>query len=489
VAWLAACGKANSPADAGQTEAEAQAKRAACTFKAGALPADALAGDARIGEAMPIDHIVLVMQENRSFDHYYSKLSHGGVNVAPDGVTNPDSNGQPVARFHTTHYCVADVHHSWESAHAQYDDGKMDGFVTTNDPDGERAMGYFDETDLPFYYALARTFAMSDAHFCSLLGPTQPNRQFYWAATSFGATDNNLAPTLDPATGKPVRNIFTELNAAHVSWKSYTSDVASPAVFVGLLSTNEDNFRPIAEFLSDSASGNLPQVSVVEGTFMGGPADDESDEHPSSNPQEGQVFVASVVNAVLSSPAWPRTVLFITYDEHGGFYDHVPPPSACEPDSSLPQNHPDQKFDRYGFRTPLFVVSPFARRGFVSHVTVDHTSITRFVEARFGLPAMTARDANAWPLLDLFDFDHPDMSIPTLPTPLIDAAREAECKHLEMGTDGGVDAGTPDAGSLDAGSSDAGELDAGDLDAGTGDAGDLDAGVVDSGVPDAGDAG
>jgi len=137
-----------------------------------------------------------------------------------------------------------------------------------------------------------------------------------------------------------------------------------------------------------------------------------------------------VVNAVTSSPAWPKTVMVLTYDEHGGFYDHVPPPSACEPDTSLPQGEPGQKFDRLGFRTPLLVISPFVKRGYVSHQTVDHTSITRLVEARFGLPAMTARDANAWPLLDLFDFDHPDLSIPTLPTPIVDAAHENECKGI-----------------------------------------------------------
>lgn len=463
VVLLAACGKSPTPADAGQSEAEAQSKRDACTFKAGAMAKDTLAGTARIGDQMPFDHIVLVMQENRSFDHYYSKLG-GEVNGAADTITNPDSDGNPVSRYHTPHYCVRDVNHSWEGAHTQYNGGKNDGFVVTNDPGGERAMGYLDESDLPFYYSLARTFAISDSHFCALLGPTQPNRSFYWAATSFGATDNGLAPSKDPATNKPPQSIFTELNAAHVQWKSYTTDVASPAVFIGLLSTNLDNFRPITEFLSDAASGNLPPVSVVEGSFMGGPDGDESDEHPSSNPQYGQQFIESVVNATMSSPAWPKTVLVITYDEHGGFYDHVPPPKACEPDSTPPTGGGTEglKFDRYGFRTPLIVVSPFVKRGYVSHQVVDHTSITRLVEARFGLPAMTARDANAWPLLDFFDFDHPDNSIPTLAQAMIDPARDAECKGLmldagfdggsttDAGTDGGTDAGT-DAGMSDGG--------------------------------------
>ncbi|MEW5740141.1 MAG: alkaline phosphatase family protein [Myxococcota bacterium] len=416
---LSACTRSTSK---GPTEAEAKEKLAACTFGPGALAKDTLPGAARVGSAMPIDHFVLVMQENRSFDHYYSRLTHGGVHVAGSEITNPDALGNPVKRYHETRYCIRDVNHSWSGSHRQYNDGKMDGFVVTNEPEGARAMGYFDETDLPFYYALSRTFAISDMHFSSVMGPTQPNRLYYWAGTSFGAIRNGLPPQGAPS-------LFTRLNDANVRWNSYVSDVASPAVFVNLLSANNEHFRPIDEFFADAAAGKLPPVSVVEATFTGGVQADQTDEHPASNIQHGQAFTAKVVNAVLTSPQWPRTALIFLYDEHGGFFDSVPPPKACEPDELRPIGDEERRFDHLGFRTPLIVVSPFARRGYVSHVPVDHTAVLRLVEARFELPALTRRDANAWPLLDLFDFEHPDVSVPKLPEAVIDPERDAACKR------------------------------------------------------------
>jgi phospholipase C len=135
-----------------------------------------------------------------------------------------------------------------------------------------------------------------------------------------------------------------------------------------------------------------------------------------------------VVDAVLQSPQWPKTVLIFLYDEHGGFYDSIPPPKACEPDAFRPKGDDARRFDHLGFRTPFVVVSPFAKRGYVSHEVIDHTSVTRFIELRFGLKALTARDANAWPLLDLFDWAKPDTSIPALPAAVVDPARNAQCK-------------------------------------------------------------
>lgn len=436
--WLSLMllGCPNPPApvvDAGpqQTAAQAKARREACEFKAGALPSETLASDALLGDKLPFDHIVLVMQENRSFDHYYSKLSHGGVTVASADATNPDTNGVAKKRYHEYRYCIPDVAHSWNASHRQFNDGRMDGFVVTNEPLGERAMGYYDDSDLPFYYGVARTFAMSDMHFSSVMGPTQPNRLYYWAATTWGAISNGIAPEKDPA-GKTISSLFTRLNGAKVSWKSYVTDVASPAVFYGLLSTNIGNFVKVddadAGFFADAANGTLPSVSVVEASFAAGVPGNQSDEHPASNIQMGQAFTAKIVNAVLSSPKWGKTVLIFLYDEHGGFYDSVKPPKACEPDPFTPIGDATRKFDHLGFHTPLIVVSPFARRGYVSHEPVDHTSVTRFVEARFGLKALTARDANAWPLFDLFDFAKPDLSVPTLPPAVIDPVRDALCK-------------------------------------------------------------
>jgi phospholipase C len=410
----------------GVTEVEAKEALAACTFGPGALAKDTLPANAKYGAKMPIDHFVLVMQENRSFDHYLSGLGHGGVHVASANAVNPASDGGVAQRYHETRYCLADVNHGWNGSHRQFNEGKNDGFVLTNEPNGERALAYYDETDLPFYYGLARAFAISDMHFSSVMGPTQPNRIYYWAGTSFGAIKNGIPPLM--VNNKPTQSLFTRLNDADVHWRSYVSDVASPAVFVGLLTSNDENFKPLDQFFADAAAGALPSVSIVEASFSGGVRADQSDEHPSGNIQRGQAFTARVVNAVMRSPQWPRTAMVLLYDEHGGFYDSQRPPSACEPDEILPIGDDARRFDHLGFRTPLMVISPFARRHYVSHVPVDHTAVTRLVEARFDLPALTKRDANAWPLLDLFDWARPDLTVPSLPAAVVDPARDAQCK-------------------------------------------------------------
>ncbi len=438
-ALLPACGDPVS-------EAQAQAKRQACRFSAGAMASQTLATDDPVGSKIPIDHVVLMMQENRSFDAYFSQLTVPGqtVDVASPDATNPDLDGGPVQRFHWSaetasnsnsggkdFYCFSDTDHGWDQSLTEYDDGLLDGFVRTNydDGDGKRAMGYYDATDIPFYYSLAQAFAISDRHFCSVLGPTWPNRIFYFSGTSYGLTNNYFPPENKP-DGQPYPNLFTELTAAGVTWKVYAQDLPSPAIFPAVIAYYSDHLVPIGDYYTDAANGALPQVSVVEGTDSGVGAN--VDEHPPQDMQVGEAFIAGAVNALLHSPNWPTSVFFLTYDENGGEYDHVPPPSACEPDDipaqiGQPGAEIPAKFDRYGFRTPLIVVSPYARRGYVSHEVVDHTSILRFVEARFGLPAMTARDANAWPLLDMFDFAHADTSVPALAAAPINTAQQMQC--------------------------------------------------------------
>jgi phospholipase C len=424
--WLSVAG-CTKPVAPGVSEQEAQEKLTACSFGPGALAKDTLFTNAKVGAQMPIDHFVLVMQENRSFDHYFSKLGHGGVHVASANAENPRPDGGMARRYHETRYCLDDVAHGWNPSHRQFNDGRNDGFVVTNEPNGERALGYYDETDLPFYYGLARTFAMSDMHFSSVMGPTQPNRIFYWAATSFGAIRNGIPPLM--VNNKPTQSLFTRMNDAKVGWRSYVSDVASPAVFVGLLSSNDENFKPLEQFFADAQAGELPSVSIVEAYFTGDVRADQNDEHPAANIQRGQAFTKRVVDAVMRSPQWPRTAMVLLYDEHGGFYDSQRPPKACEPDDFLPMGDEARRFDHLGFRTPLMVISPFAKRNYVSHVPVDHTAVTRLVEARFDLPALTRRDANAWPLMDMFDFEHPDVSVPELPEAVIDPARDEQCKR------------------------------------------------------------
>jgi phospholipase C len=457
---LGACNHTKGP-----TEAQAQDDRLSCRFTAGALPSATLAATDPTGTQIPIDHIVLVMQENRSFDSYFSHLQVPGQTVesAADDVTNPNGDGGVVSRFHwdsstasngnpngLDYYCFADTDHGWGQTHAEWNNGALDGFVTTNNDSGNgaRAMGYYDQTDIPFYYGLAQSFAISDRHFCSVLGPTYPNRMFYWAGTSYGLGYNSLAPAT--GSGDPAYpNLFTELTAAHVSWKVYSLSLPSSALVWESGLNSPANFPGLPQFYADAQQGQLPAVSVVEGNDSGagsitvnGSTIVAVDEHPPQDPQLGQSFMASVVQALMHSPNWSSSALFITWDEHGGEYDHVPPPPACKPDNMPLQlgsgdggylEWSQEGFDRYGFRTPLFVVSPYAKRGYVSHVVVDHTSITRFVETRFDLPALTARDANAWPLLDMFDFSHPDMTVPTLPESVIEPAQQAQCASPDGG--------------------------------------------------------
>jgi phospholipase C len=396
-----------------------------CAFQPGMLARETLPASYPVGDQLPIEHIIVIMHENRSFDHYLSDLKNG-ADVASPTATNPDADGTPVQRFHQTASCFADTNHDWAPVHAEIDDGQMDGFVTQNDPDGTRAMGYYTHEDLPFLYGLAETFAMSDRHFCSAPGATYPNRLFFLAGTSFGLTYNSLPPPNDPA-GKPYENLILELNAGKVDWYSYAQDVPMALLLLTTYTTNVSHFLPVTpcsgttcrNFMDDARNGNLPQFAFLESSDGSSAYPSPPDEHPPGDPQVGQQWLQTVLDAIMQSPDWPKTAVFLTYDEHGGLYDHVPPPAAVPPDELAPATGPTA-FNMYGPRVPLILISPYAKRGHVSHNVSDHTSITRFVEARFNLPAMTRRDANADPLYDLFDFDHPNTDVPSLPTVTID---------------------------------------------------------------------
>lgn len=411
---------------------------ASCPFEAGALPAETLPPDAPHGEAIPIDHIVVLMQENRSFDHYFARLRPKGKRAAegpPKGFSNPDPSGAPIAPFHKKETCdVEDVDHSWNASHAQYNGGAMDGFATTNaaavDPTGSRAMGYYTARELPFYFDLYRTFAIGDRYFASLLGPTYPNRQYLLVGTSFGRVHNDLSLNDAPKT------IFEALDEAGATWRIYHEFVA----FAGLLPyvrAHPENLFPASQFAVDAAAGNLPNVTFIDPFFFGTP-DVQSDEHPPSNVQVGQAWVEDKIRTLMESPLWPRSALFLTYDEHGGYFDHVPPPPACIPDDIAPmleKGDVDEQFDRYGFRVPVVVVSPYARKRFVSHVVHDHTSILRFIETRFDLPALTRRDANADPMLEFFDFASPAFERPpSLRRAKLSAKQAALCELVAPGS-------------------------------------------------------
>ncbi|MFI5296988.1 MAG: phospholipase C [Polyangiales bacterium] len=437
----------NSPASWNQpisppSDSDATTKRAACGYGPGDMPLATQGASAPDGSKIPIDTIVIMMMENRSFDHYFQNLPSAGqtdVDVAPATFTNPSTDGKTTVPIsHDTQLCIVDPNHTWAGTHQQFNAGKMDGFVASNDGYGDlpahgtselmagsRVMVNYDQTDLPLAYWAANTFSLADHYHSALLGPTWPNRMFLYAATSFGVTDNTFP------TG--YGNILIDnLNTRGVSWAIYTDGTPGMAVFTTKTIDNRANIFPVAQFATDAAAGLLPQVVFLD-PKLGEEAFNQVDEHPPAIMQEGEAWIAQQVKALVNSPQWPRAALFWTYDEHGGFYDHQVPPPACTPDDVAVQSHPGDpagaKFDTYGIRVPMMVLSPWVKKHTVAHGVYDHTSIVRFVESRFRLPAMTRRDANAAVPWEMFDFTQtPDNTPPTIPSVTVDAAKLAACK-------------------------------------------------------------
>jgi phospholipase C len=443
-------------------EGQLAPQREGCAFDAGAWPAQTIGTDYPVGSDIPINHVVVIMQENRSFDHYLGRLVAQGyyqpgdfaagdqgdagdagpgsgfahsdqLDVPPNGWTNPDSDGGLIGPHPDNEYCFG-MNHSWQAEHDDYDNGRLDHFVTQNDPDGQRAFFYQDDTVIPFYYALANTFSVGDHYFCSVLTSTWPNRFFLMAATSFGIGDNSFC-TLDTAA-HPVPQIFSLLEEGGHTWKDYTDGPHMLEFFpyFGWLKDTRSHYGDVkCDLLSDIQNDTLPDVAFV----MGDETDESSDEGPSDLPGIGGQVVETIVRTLWASPAWKDTAVFITYDENGGLADHVAPVHACAPDGYAPHDGNGNPltpggFDQTGFRVPFIVVSPYARAHFASHVVHDHTSITRFIEARFGLPALTARDANATPPMEMFDFQHPAFMTPpsipahtTVPTSILTQCKQS----------------------------------------------------------------
>jgi phospholipase C len=391
-------------------------QRAACMFGPGDTTASTIGPQVPAIPPGTVEHVIVVMRENHSFDEYLSAYRPPGgqtIDVATDDDSNPDPahRGAPIHRFHDPRYCIEDASHEWSAAHLQFDNGRLDGFVASaNDTHGNaggggRVMGYYTADDLPFYYWLAGHFAISDRYFSSLLGPTHANLEFYYRATSCGIAEGVDTNTHLASCGRAGPTIFDRVGPAG-SYKVYSA--ARPATLAAAVALGAYPITHIVgslqDFADDVAANRLADLVFVEPDY-GDSLAMANDEHPPRDVQDGQRFVYDLVDTVMSHPdVWNHTVMFITWDEHGGFYDHVVPPEACEPDGA---QTPDFAFDNYGFRVPLLVVSPFARPGYVSHVVADHTSLARFVEHWKGQGAMTGRDANAWPLLDMFQFDAP----------------------------------------------------------------------------------
>jgi phospholipase C len=389
-----------------------------------------------------IEHVVVLMLENHSYDNILGMLGRGpgqqgrgdGFTLGRDGLpttTNPYPDGrlQRAFRMPTTCQLPSTPSQEWAASHNAYDNGANDGFVrTTIDPltsqiVGPVAMGYWTGDDLPLTYSLANTFPIGDRWFCSCLGQTDPQRRYLIAATSSGMTDdvgtgpgNAVAESL---LGVPAANgtIFQRLSGTGITWADYAANSPTGAT-MELYPANDGvysntNLRPIAQFFADAKAGTLPQFSLLDPDYS-----TQSQENP-QNMAVGEGFLGQVIDALRTSPLWRKTLFILNYDEHGGYYDHVPPPAAIAPDSIPPAVQPGEStydgFARYGFRVPSFVVGPYAKRSYVSHVVYDHTSILAFLERKWNLHAMTYRDANANDLLDFLDLQAMRSGRPTFP--------------------------------------------------------------------------
>jgi phospholipase C len=366
-----------------------------------------------------IEHVVVVVMENHSFDNLLGMVPHqvpGRGSV--DGLTrhrgrvtnfNRDAHGHRVFARHADSPCQlhAVPSQAWDASHISWNDGANNGFVRASGP---IAMRFWDKRDLPFTYSLARHYPIGERFFCSVLAQTYPNRRFFFAGTASGSVDDKAYALVTPAANG---TIFDRLDAHKINWRVYAQQLPTDLILpnfrnnAGQVARN----KTFDDFLSDCAAGRLPQFSFIDPNY-----DTTSEENP-QDVQVGERFLAQVVHAVTHAPTWKRTALFITYDEHGGYFDHVPPPRAIKPDGIAPQRAAASQrqpgaYDRYGFRVPLLVVSPWARRGYVSRVVQDLTSITAFIERKWNLPAMTFRDANAQPMTDYFDFRHAAFATP-----------------------------------------------------------------------------
>jgi phospholipase C len=387
-----------------------------------------------------IEHVVILIQENRSFDHYFG--SYRGVRGYSDQSLafqqpNPSNTTSPplgaLLPFHldtttTNAACTHDITHDWVSQHQSWNSGAMDGFVTSrvaaNANDAVLTMGYYNRQDIPYYYALADAFTICDNYFCSVIGPTDPNR-LYTMAASIDPDGKNGGPVLETIVtnrsafyGKLTYATMPEqLQARGISWKIYSSP--DETILNGILSDNvlsyfqqyqntssvlhQSAFGPQfpTDFIADIASGNLPQVSWLVGSVL-------TSDHPPAPSLFGENVLSLIVGALMANPViWAKTVLFLTFDENGGFFDHVPPTTAppgtpgeyltaaAVPDPTSIGSPAISGPIGLGFRVPMLIISPFSRGGFVSSDLFDHTSVLRFLETRFTTRRCSASTPNS----------------------------------------------------------------------------------------------
>ena len=408
-------------------------------------PAAAEAAPAKLSD---IDHIILLMQENRSFDHYFGTLS--GVRGFDDARAVSLQDGKPVfyqpdsrspdgyvLPFHldtktTSAQRLHDLSHAWFTLHDSWDGGRLDGWVSShrrsNGSFGTLTMGYYTRDDIPFHYALADAFTICDGYHCSVLGPTDPNR-YYWMTASIDPNGRGGGPETNNAERRRLTwETYPErLERAGISWRIYRPE-STPEYPNGLdvimhfvkfqdappnsaLYDSGVKVRSVETLLDDIRTGNLPSVTWIIPPYA-------ASEHPDMLPAAGEDYVRNILETLWSNPKlWSRTAFIVSYDENDGLFDHVVPPT---PPPGTPGEFIDGVPIGLGFRVPCLVISPFSRGGLVCGDTFDHTSTLRFIEARFGVevPNLSRwRRETCGDLTSAFDFSRPiDTSVPLLPT-------------------------------------------------------------------------
>jgi phospholipase C len=469
-----------------------------------------------MGSLQNLNHIIIFAQENRSLDHYFGYMrAYWAANNIPDqsfdglpqfnpasGIaplqgpapsipgcdpSNPSGStictpdpSNPVTSFHMQSICTEELSPFWNESHVDWNDNflypsaineLLNGFVETagndarqyylpvNDINGYRAMGYFQDSDLNYYYYMATQFATSDRWFSPTMSRTQLNRMYMIGATSQGYAYPIGTDSADQSqiTATP---IFEELQNAGITWKIYvnasgtncateTGDEQSECLLEGYSYLNSftyentilnsagqnpdllQNIVPVTQFTTDAQNGTLPQVALIEPAST-----QELDEHPSDNDaypvniQDGAAYASGLINTLMTSPSWSDSAMIFTYDEFGGFYDHVPPQPAVVPDQyaypiDLEPNDTCQGADQSsgvcsfamtGYRIPMIVISPFAKQNYVSHTVYDTTAVLTLIEKRFGVAALTNRDAaQADMSTDFFNFTNPPWATPPSP--------------------------------------------------------------------------
>ncbi len=354
-----------------------------------ALPAPAASG---------IDHVVVVMMENRSFDHFLGWLP--GADGKQSGLSFTDRYGLRHTTHHLDEYASCafnDPDHSYEGGRIELNNGRCDGWLKAGENDS-LAVGYYIQPDLAFLGQAAPAWTVCDRYFSAVMAETYPNRFYQHAAQTDRLHNSTVTSTLP--------TIWDRLAAAGLTGRYYFSDIP----FTALWGTEYLPIsRPFATFIADAAAGRLPQVSFIDPRFEDEGSGSSGDDHPKADVRAGEQFLNQVYDAVTSSPNWANTVLVINFDEWGGFYDHVAPGTAPDVSSATALR---------GFRVPALVISPRARRRYVAHNVYDHTSVLKLIEWRWGLMALTPRDSAARNLAEVLDFGTvPKLTVPRFTVP------------------------------------------------------------------------